>query len=1141
MNREQANALVEQTFKYAFDKNRFLVFSRNLLNRIDESKASAWRGQVIKRAFEKDVSHYERLGTYTSPDNEKLDVLVVHLTKESKLERARTAIRNFVADHLKTRDEKDAALVAFVSPTEKQWRFSYVKMAYATVEKESGKIGVEARLTPARRFSYIVGEGESCHTAQTRFLDLLKDTDTDPALADIEEAFSVEAVTKEFFTKYAELFEKIEKELKRLVAKDNAIRDEFKAKSVNPTDFAKKLMGQIVFLYFLQKKGWLGVEKGKEWGTGPHDFLRRLAKCEYGKYNNFFNDILEPLFYYTLATDRGHEAWDDRFKCRIPFLNGGLFEPLGDYNWKKTDIILPNTFFTNNEFVEEGIAGTGVLDMFDRYNFTVNEAEPLEKEVAIDPEMLGKVFENLIEENRRKSLGARYTPREIVHYMCQESLIHYLDTALNKDKEIVPRKEIETFIHLGEQISHYEAVETKYRIKMPKSIQTHAKLIDEKLAEITVCDPAVGSGAFPVGMMTEIVRCRMALTPYFNDVYERTAYHFKRHAIQNCLYGVDIDPGAVEIAKLRLWLSLVVDEEEARQIKPLPNLDYKIMQGNSLIEEYEGIRLFDEGIVKAAPTEVIEHFRLIKKRINNLQREYIELHSANKLSKIKKDELKDQVKDQQALLKRLLKEQGIPQEHDDLFDALSVAKRKWIELKQKHKDFFEASEKPVKDDLRKRISELEWDLIRSTLKEEGKNDTISHIEEHVRTKTRPFFLWRLYFAEVFEVKRGFDVVIANPPYIGIKGIPWDLRRLYEEVYLTATGRFDLYSLFIERAMQIKSARGGFAFIIPGKFLNNKQFVVARKMICKDHNVSVVKIDDKVFEESQVDSVIVQNSWPIRSKPKYTAFRMSGQELQHLSETNVEMILQDREAIFRLDIDTALDRLILKIEEGTLRIEEIGEVRDGIVAGEIKDILFLSKKLDQSSKKLYLGKHISRYHLDETEVWVNYKPDEMMKEEVKRKRSKRPGLWMRDKRIFEREKIIYRKVGKELIATFGDEGIYYEQTVHSAHIADKRLKGKYVLGLFNSNLFKFYYQKTNSQGGDIFPQVRIGSVENLPIKLADKKTQSNIEKLVDQILAAKKKDPNADMTSLEREIDQLVYKVYGLTQEEIETVKNSTAK
>src|SRR5213596_3299467 len=227
MNPQQARTLVSQTFPQAFDKARFRSFTLNLLNQFDESKAAQWNITYIKDAFKPHVQRYERLGTYTSPENEKLDVLIVRLTNESKLERGRTAIRNFVADHLKTRDEKDAALVAFVSPTEKQWRFSYVKMEYAAVEIRAGRVGVETRLTPARRFSYIVGEGESCHTAQTRFLGLLQDTENNPTLAQIEDAFSVEAVTKEFFNKYAELFGEIHKALEK-PAKDKTIGDEFK-------------------------------------------------------------------------------------------------------------------------------------------------------------------------------------------------------------------------------------------------------------------------------------------------------------------------------------------------------------------------------------------------------------------------------------------------------------------------------------------------------------------------------------------------------------------------------------------------------------------------------------------------------------------------------------------------------------------------------------------------------------------------------------------------------------------------------------------------------------------------------------------------------------------------------------------------
>src|SRR5437867_2911616 len=239
MNKEQARNLIRQTLTESFDKTRFQKFVLELLNKFDESKAFTSNKTYIKHAFQDHVERFERLGTYTSPDDEKLDVLVVHLTKQSKLERARTAIRNFVADHLKQRDGKDAALVAFVSPTEKQWRFSYVKMEYATIEKDSGKVGVETKLTPARSFSYIVGEGETCHTAQTRFLDLLQDTDKDPTLAQVEEAFSVEAVTKEFFKKYAELFGEIEKALEKLTAKDATIGKEFLKKNVRTADFAK--------------------------------------------------------------------------------------------------------------------------------------------------------------------------------------------------------------------------------------------------------------------------------------------------------------------------------------------------------------------------------------------------------------------------------------------------------------------------------------------------------------------------------------------------------------------------------------------------------------------------------------------------------------------------------------------------------------------------------------------------------------------------------------------------------------------------------------------------------------------------------------------------------------------------------------
>ncbi len=573
MDKATAQRTVRDTFKAAFDRKRFRDFINELCNGFDESKAQTMR---VPDAFQPHVKSCQRLGTFESADGELADVLIVHLTASFKLERTRTALRDFVAHKLKREESyKEAGLVAFVSPDELSWRFSYVRMEYETKrDPKTGKLKAEERLTPARRHSYLVGFNEECHTAQSPFLALLQNTTDRPTLAQIEAAFSVESVSKEFFAEYLRLFEATEAALVALVKKNQTLRADFEAKHVNTTDFTKKLLGQIVFLYFIQKKGWLGVHKGGQWGDGAHNFLRQLATQAIENKQNLFNDVLEPLFYDTLATGRGHEAWCKPFQCRIPFLNGGLFEPLAGYDWQHTAITLPNDFLTNLQVNKAGDIGTGILDVFDRFNFTVMEDEPLEKEVAIDPEMLGKVFENLIEENRRKWLGAFYTPREIVYYMCQESLINYLDTALNHPLKpfgavaqqadptpplfvdfdeapidrlgqqeflepttriLVPCSDLAEWIGQSEQFAHYAtaiAAGTKgdHYHKPPAAIRQYAREIDSLLRDITVCDPAVGSGAFLVGMMTVIVRARLALTPYFTDIAERSAYHFKRRA-----------------------------------------------------------------------------------------------------------------------------------------------------------------------------------------------------------------------------------------------------------------------------------------------------------------------------------------------------------------------------------------------------------------------------------------------------------------------------------------------------------------------------------------------------------------------------------------------------------------------------------
>ncbi|MCK5633082.1 class I SAM-dependent DNA methyltransferase, partial [bacterium] len=404
---------------------------------------------------------------------------------------------------------------------------------------------------PAKRYSFLVGKYEQAHTAKSQILPLLQNIANNPTVEDIESAFSIEKVTDEFFGQYKDLYVKLFEHFEN----DTHIQTELKKANIDNARFTKKLLGQIVFLYFLQKKGWLGVPENETWGKGQKRFVQNLFDEAQSKNKNYFKDYLQPLFYEALAKERNNEnSFYKRFNCRIPFLNGGLFE--AEYDWQNANITIPENLFRNTEKNKAGDIGTGILDVFDRYNFTIKEDEPLDKEVAVDPEMLGKVFENMLEITERKSKGAFYTPREIVHYMCQESLIHYLDNSLNDYSETyqelgndqlnllgnqgktgqqtlqtntqsikIEKVDIETYIREGyfalenDQRAANKGETKTYQFQLPESIRQNADLIDQKLTEIRICDPAIGSGAFPVGLLHELVNAQLVLKPHLSNAY----------------------------------------------------------------------------------------------------------------------------------------------------------------------------------------------------------------------------------------------------------------------------------------------------------------------------------------------------------------------------------------------------------------------------------------------------------------------------------------------------------------------------------------------------------------------------------------------------------------------------------------------
>ena len=448
-----------------------------------------------------------------------------------------------------------------------EWRFTFCHKGASQTDTTSSK-----------RFTFLLGPGQHCRTATDNFQKLI-DKRGSVEVKDIEDAFSVEALNKEFFDKYRQHYATFVEYItgkryvkqgskweEKQVSEPNAqLQGQFCGDEKRVRDYVKKLLGRIVFLHYLQRKGWLGVPSDKAWGDGDRSFIQHLYEyATEAQQSDFITSVLSPLFYEALNTDRraDNDLFDTRAKfpkrgnkLRIPYLNGGLFDR--DENAALL-IKFPPEFFKN------------LLDFFAQYNFTIDENDPTDAQVGVDPEMLGRIFESLLEDNKEK--GAYYTPKEIVQYMCRESLIAYLCTGI--DQGTPEHQAISQFVN------SYDA-ELLMGLEL-EGVELGTKVL-ERLKEVKVCDPAIGSGAFPMGMLRELYYCRISL----EDLSVSPA-EIKSQIIKGNIYGVDIEQGAVDIARLRFWLSLVVDETTPT---PLPNLDYKIMQGNSLLEWYEGVDL----------------------------------------------------------------------------------------------------------------------------------------------------------------------------------------------------------------------------------------------------------------------------------------------------------------------------------------------------------------------------------------------------------------------------------------------------------------------------------------------------------------------------------------------------------------------
>ena len=1122
MDDKRAKKILENTFKHEFNMENYEYFLTELLNKSDMQAVD--KTTYIRKEYTDYVKKFYDLGDYEDTEGTSICLCAVELKKAGSRDRARTMQRNLIAKYIE--NKHDAALIAFYDSETQDWRFSYVKIETIFTDNR-----LKNKLSSSKRHSFLVGVNEPNHTCQKQFLDILKNEDK-INIDMIDEAFNIENVTMSFFNEYKRLFLELTESLENVKKQDDIVNKEFNEKHIKSSDFAKKLMGQIVFIYFMQKKGWMGIKKNAHWGTGPHNFLRIIFNDSVKKQENFFNDVLEPLFYKGLAEEASDYHYNF-FGYKIPFLNGGLFEPINNYNWMDTNI------FLKNEVFEE------IFNTFDKFNFTIKEDEPLEKEIAVDPEMLGKVFENLLEVNDRKSKGAFYTPRSVVHYMCQNCLIYYLQShsKLSEDDLRIFIKEghlaIDSIIRVNEEKRKYNGKQYS-KIDLPKSIKEHSDEIDLLLKKVKIVDPAVGSGAFPVGMMNEIVNARYILNLLNGNDFN--IYEIKKETIENSLYGVDIEQSATDVTKLRFWLSLIVDEEVTEYIQPLPNLDNHIMCGNSLVDTYHNIKLFDDTLITRSAQRTLSMTRTEK-----------------------------------------------------IFHDIERFKRY----------YFNTNGPVRKQELKNKINKLKWDFIEEYLKKINQKTVLNEIKQYESDLYRPFFIWELEFSEIFVGENpGFDIVIGNPPYVKERTDKKAFDGLKKSPYYQ--GKMDLWYFFGCKAIDLTKSKGLISFIATNNWITASGASKFRNKVNKE--ATFKKYIDfgnyKIFNSADIQTMI----YIISKDNTKVSYNFIYKKLldEKLLNTTLDDILNGNYSNSQVEtslinfnrednvnnyfnfIPKEVTEVLSKIKRNKLVYLTKNEVSQGIIMPQDKlnergskqlnlpknkgifvlsdlelNELGLSDKEQSLIKPYYTTNELKRYYSNpNNKYWIIYtKPDINKKieeyprikkhldqfREINTSDYKPYGLHRaRDENIFLGEKIIVTR--KCTIPTFSyvDFDSYVSQTFMIIKPAE--LDTKYVLGILNSKLVQFWLNNKGKMQGNNY-QLDKKPLLNIPLVVSNKKEEKKLLKLVDDNLklysklnnADEKKDINQKIIDNENKINELVYKIYNLSTNDILIIEKDINK
>lgn len=1133
---------------------------------------------------------------------ESLDLVVYEIRHTSKND-ARVSLSK-EAFRLLTDEMEDRALVAFVpEDNDATYRFSFIEISL-NIDEENSRIS--RSYSNPRRYSYLLGEGISYYTPN-KYLNEKGRVVNDE---DLHKRFSVEVLTNDFYGELSDWYAWAIKQIKF----PNDIEDKTDDEKYN-NESAIRLITRLMFVWFLKQRHLIPEEFFDEKYIAenllkdfdPHKteglFKQKSLESKYYKailQNLFFAMLNRPIceegsqelngrrfrksegdynINYLMRYEeyfKNTQLFVDLANKTVPFLNGGLFDCLDDKDKGKyydcfTDrkavnkyLIFPDFLFFGEEAgknidlsefygdkKKKKVSARGIIDILKRYNFTVEENTPFDKEVSLDPELLGKVFENLLaaynpetQTTARKQTGSFYTPREIVQYMVDESLVAHLKRTVGEDLETEYRKLLQ---YTDEPFELNEE-------------QRHA--IMQSLYNCKILDPACGSGAFPMGILQQMVHILQRIDPdntnwkemmlnlavgetkeafmsniseerlellkdiehSFDENINRPDYARKLYLIENCIYGVDIQPIAIQISKLRFFISLVVDQKTNDNptdnfgIRPLPNLEAKFVAANTLIGlEKKEATLFDSEEIKKKEKElVLAKHKIFGAKTVRTKRKY----------KVRVAELRVEIAN-------MLKETNYIRNEETLQLA-------------------------------------EWDMFD-------------------QNASSPFFdsEW------MFGINNGFDIVIGNPPYLRVQGLRENYKKeskYYEKKYKSATGRFDFYVLFMECGFNMLTTTGVLSYIIPHKFINSDFGFGIRKLIYETNAMQYLVHfgSESIFENAKVYTCIIGLS------RNNSSFRFAPIKPKQLGSINYEIIPESRLANYtRWDFQQASGSSILdKLKSMPYRLKDIvsvcsqGTVSMGddlyMLKGNVVGNYFIGYS-EQLKKEVRLesgimrpelkGEDVKRYEPLRNSYWliyphhqvngktIPYEEHEMQelfpltyeyllpyKKELIEKKIRyktNPKYWYalhrsRDIQMFEQPKIITAEISYGCNMTLDTKGLFHNTKCYTI-LLKGNFNGKELayLGLFNSKIMWYFLSETGYvlRGG--FFCFKTKYLEPFPIPEIPDDVADLLSKKVQTVLDAKSVDITAETKTIENEINLLVYHLYGLTYDEVLIVDPET--